>query len=86
MDSRLSKVIDMIRSRRGDLQESPTMSAGAGGFTGSAASTGPVAGYDPVLNIIDRRKKKNKNYPKGYVSMYRALMKGKNIYNAVKNV
>ena len=63
MDSRLSKVIDMIRSRRGDLQESPTMSAGAGGFTGSAAATGPVAGYDPVLNIIDRRKKKNKNYP-----------------------
>ena len=37
------------------------MSAGAGGFTGSA-DTGPVAGYDPVLNIIDRRKKKNKNY------------------------
>ncbi len=60
MDSRLSKVINMIRSRHGDLQESPTMSAGAGGFTSAAAATGPVAGYDPVLNIIDRRKKKKK--------------------------
>ncbi len=60
MDSRLSKVINMIRSRHGDLQESPTMSAGAGGFTSAAAATGPVAGYDPVLNVIDRRKKKKK--------------------------
>lgn len=72
MDLRLSKVINMIRSRHGDLQESPTMSAGAGGFTNAAAATGPVAGYDPVLSIIDRRKKK-KGEP---TIMARGLMPG----------
>jgi hypothetical protein len=36
------------RSQKEMLFESPTNSAGNGGFTGGAAST-PVAGYDPVL-------------------------------------
>tara|TARA_B100001113_G_scaffold183907_1_gene150735 strand:- start:10296 stop:10832 length:537 start_codon:yes stop_codon:yes gene_type:complete len=37
------------------------MTAGTGGFSGSAAATGPNAGYDPVLNFkkkVQKRKKK----------------------------
>jgi len=37
------------------LHEAPTNSAGTGGFTGSAAAGGPVAGYDPVLISMIRR-------------------------------
>ena len=46
-DERLEKICQMVRT----LKESPTMSVGAGGYTGSADSAGPVAGYDPVLNL-----------------------------------
>ena len=42
----------------------------------------PVAGYDPVLGKVDRRNKKQKNYPKEYVQMYRDLIKG----NRLKSV
>jgi hypothetical protein len=42
------------RSQKEMLFESPTNSAGNGGFTGGAAST-PVAGYDPVLISMVRR-------------------------------
>jgi len=40
-------------------EDAPTMSAGNGGFTGSAAATGPVAGFDPLLGSnkkVKRRK------------------------------
>ena len=39
-------------------EDAPTMSAGNGGFSGSAAATGPVAGYDPLLGgkKVKRRK------------------------------
>ena len=43
-DERLEKICQMVRT----LKESPTMSVGAGGYTGSADPEGPVAGYDPV--------------------------------------
>jgi hypothetical protein len=38
--------------------------AGTGGFTGSAAAAGPVAGFDPILGKTQRRKKLKsfKNY------------------------
>jgi len=36
------------------------MTAGTGGFSGSAAATGPVAGYDPVMNFRKKLKKKKK--------------------------
>ena len=78
MNKGLSKVIDITRS----LKESPTMSVGAGGYTGAADPKGPVAGYDPVLGKVDRRKKKAKNYPKEYVQMYRDLQNG----NRLKSV
>ena len=77
-DDRLDRICQMVRT----LKESPTMAVGAGGYTGSANPKGPVAGYDPVLSKIDRRNKKQKNYPKEYVQMYRDLQKG----NRLKSV
>ena len=75
---RLERICEMVRT----LKESPTMSVGAGGYTSSADAKGPVAGYDPVLGKVDRRNKKQKNYPKEYVQMYRDLQKG----NRLKSV
>ena len=40
-------------------EASPTNSAGTGGFTGSAADAGPVAGFDPVLISLIRRAMPN---------------------------
>ena len=77
-DDRLDRICQMVRT----LKESPTMSVGAGGYTSSADPKGPVAGFDPVINLGDRRKKKQKNYPKEYVQMYRDLQKG----NRLKSV
>lgn len=51
------------------INESPTMSAGTGGFSGSAAATGPVAGFDPVLDFRKKAFKRIKDQP--YVSEYR---------------
>ena len=72
-DDRLERICQMVRTLK---EEGPTMTVGAGGYTGSADAKGPVAGYDPVLGKIDRRNKKQKNYPKKYVQMYRDMMKG----------
>ena len=48
-----------LREERGILAETPTMSAGTGGFGGgtygTAAAGGPVAGFDPVLISLIRR-------------------------------
>ena len=46
-------------------EDAPTMSAGTGGFSGSAAASGPVAGYDPMLG--QKKVKKRKYKPKGHV-------------------
>ena len=78
-DDRLEKICKIVRTLK---EEGPTMSVGAGGYTGSADPKGPVAGYDPVLGKVDRRKKKSKNYPKEYVQMYRDLQNG----NRLKSV
>ena len=78
-EDRLDRICQMVRSLK---EEGPTMSVGAGGYTGSADSTGPVAGYDAVLGRVDRRNKKQKNYPKEYVQMYRDIQKG----NRLKSV
>tara|TARA_R110001606_G_scaffold242960_3_gene390825 strand:- start:3335 stop:4747 length:1413 start_codon:yes stop_codon:yes gene_type:complete len=42
-----------------NLMESPTNSAGTGGFSGSATAAGPVAGFDPVLISLIRRSMPN---------------------------
>ena len=48
-------------------EDAPTMSAGNGGFTGSAAATGPVAGFDPLLGgkKVKKRKYKRKEVKEG---------------------
>ena len=79
-DYRLDKICQMVRSLKEEA--GPTMSVGAGGYTSSADAKGPVAGYDPVLGKVDRRNKKQKNYPKQYVQMYRDIQKG----NRLKSV
>jgi len=79
-DERLEKICQMVRT----LKESPTMSVGAGGYTGSADPKGPVAGYDPVLAKVDRRNKKQKNYPKEYVQMFRDANKGNRLKSVMK--
>ena len=79
-DDRLDRICQMVRT----LKESPTMSVGAGGYTGSADPEGPVAGYDPVLGKVDRRNKKQKNYPKEYVQMFRDANKGNRLKSVLK--
>ena len=79
-DDRLDKICQMVRT----LKESPTMSVGAGGYTSSADAKGPVAGYDPVLGKVDRRNKKQKNYPKEYVQMFRDAKKGNRLKSVLK--
>ena len=79
-DERLERICQMVRT----LKESPTMSVGAGGYTGSADPEGPVAGYDPVLGKVDRRNKKQKNYPKEYVQMFRDANKGNRLKSVMK--
>ena len=78
-DDRLERICKMVRTLK---EEGPTMSVGAGGYTSAADPKGPVAGYDPVLGKVDRRNKKQKNYPKEYVQMYRDLQNG----NRLKSV
>ena len=80
-DDRLERICEMVRSLK--EEGGPTMSVGAGGYTGAADPKGPVAGYDPVLGKIDRRNKKQKNYPKQYVQMYRDLMKGNRLKSVI---
>ena len=77
---RLERICEMVRSLK--EEGGPTMSVGAGGYTGAADPKGPVAGYDPVLGKVDRRNKKQRNYPQEYVQMYRDLEKG----NRLKSV
>ena len=79
-DDRLERICEMVRT----LKESPTMSVGAGGYTSSADAKGPVAGYDPVLGKVDRRNKKQKNYPKEYVQMFRDANKGNRLKSVLK--
>ena len=80
-DSRLDRICQMVRTLK---EEGPTMSVGAGGYTGAADPIGPVAGYDPVLGKVDRRNKKQKNYPKEYVQMFRDATKGNRLKSVLK--
>ena len=80
-DDRLEKICKIVRTLK---EEGPTMSVGAGGYTGAADPKGPVAGYDPVLAKVDRRNKKQKNYPKEYVQMFRDAEKGNRLKSVLK--
>ena len=79
-EARVDRIRQMFKSLREEA--GPTMSVGDGGYTGKADAKGPVAGYDPVLGRVDRRNKRQKNYPKHYVQMYRDIQKG----NRLKSV
>ena len=79
---RLERICEMVRSLK--EEGGPTMSVGAGGYTGSADPKGPVAGYDPVLTKVDRRNKNQKNYPKEYVQMFRDASKGNRLKSVLK--
>ena len=76
-EERINRIRQMFKSLREEA--GPTMSVGDGGYTGKANASGPVAGYDPVIGRVDRRNKKQKNYPKKYVQMYRDMMKGQRL-------
>jgi len=80
-EQRVDRLRQMVRSLREDA--GPTMSVGATGYTGAAPASGPAAGYDPVIGKIDRRNKKQKNYPKHYVQMYRDMEKGNRLKSVV---
>tara|TARA_R100000458_G_scaffold52076_1_gene53345 strand:+ start:259 stop:801 length:543 start_codon:yes stop_codon:yes gene_type:complete len=41
-------------------EDAPTMSAGTGGFSGSANAKGPVAGFDPVMKFRKKVQKRKK--------------------------
>ena len=81
-DNRLERICEMVRSLK--EEGGPTMSVGAGGYTSAADPKGPVAGYDPVLAKVDRRNKKQKNYPKEYVQMFRDANKGNRLKSVLK--
>ena len=81
-EDRLERICEMVRSLK--EEGGPTMSVGAGGYTGAADPKGPVAGYDPVIGKIDRRNKKQKNYPKEYVQMFRDAKKGNRLKSVLK--
>ena len=81
-EDRLERICEMVRSLK--EEGGPTMAVGAGRYTGSADSKGPVAGYDPVLGKVDRRNKKQKNYPKEYVQMFRDAIKGNRLKSVLK--
>ena len=76
-EERINRIRQMFKSLREEA--GPTMSVGDGGYTGKANASGPVAGDDPVIGRVDRRNKKQKNYPKKYVQMYRDMMKGQRL-------
>ena len=80
-DNRLERICEMVRTLK---EECPTMSVGAGGYTSAADPKGPVAGYDPVIGKVDRRNKKQKNYPKEYVQMFRDANKGNRLKSVMK--
>ena len=54
---KIDRVIDIVRQYKLDEM----MTAGAGGFTGSADAAGPVAGYDPVMEPPKKKKKGRKH-------------------------
>ena len=80
-EARVDRIRQMFKSLREEA--GPTMSVGDGGYTGKADAKGPVAGYDPVLGRVDRRNKRQKNYPKHYVQMYRDIQKGNRLKSVI---
>lgn len=68
-DHILQNAINIIRNLQ---EDAPTMSAGTGGFTGSADPKGPVAGFDPIM---DGRSKMMRRLPKEYSKLLKKKRK-----------
>ena len=81
-NDRLDRICQMVRSLKEEA--GPSMSVGANGYTGAADATGPAAGYDPALSMVDRRKKRFKNYPKEYLQMFKDGKKGNRLKSVLK--
>jgi hypothetical protein len=45
--SKIDRIIEIVREN---------MVVGTGGFTGSADPKGPTAGFDPLMNLVRRKK------------------------------
>lgn len=63
---KIDRVVEAFRKHRlkeeGMVANSP---GGSGGFSSSAAAKGPVAGFDPVMGSMKRRKKPQIKLPPG---------------------
>ena len=81
-NDRLDKICQMVRSLKEEA--GPTMSVGANGYTGKADDAGPTAGYDPVISLIDRRKRRFRSYPKEYLQMVKDDKKGNRLKSVMK--
>lgn len=54
-----TKIDRIIEAFRHSIQlKEDAMVVGTGGFTGSSDPKGPVAGFDPVMGFVKRRRKK----------------------------
>jgi hypothetical protein len=67
-NKKIDKIIEAFRNYRNLKEEgAPIMntgsSSGKSGFSGSADSKGPTAGFDPVMGIIKRNKQQIKLPP-----------------------
>lgn len=54
-----NQAVEMQKAGHILFEASPTNSVGTGGFTGTAAAGGPVAGFDPILISLVRRSLPN---------------------------
>jgi hypothetical protein len=54
-----NQAVEMIKSGQMLAEATPANAAGTGGFGGSAAAGGPVAGFDPILISLVRRSLPN---------------------------
>jgi hypothetical protein len=64
--SKIDRIIKLIKEN---------MIVGTGGFTGSAKSDGPVAGYDPVIAFRKRGKVDYRRVPHSYKTWVKFLQK-----------
>lgn len=71
--SKIDKVIKYFRNLKEDVS-SPTMSSGNGGFGGSSSSSGPTAGFDPIIGFKKRNGKiDGRSAPKKYKDWLKSL-------------
>jgi len=65
-EKKLNRIIDIIREEMMSTQRTTNNP----GFSGSANAKGPVAGFDPVMGKMVRRKKKYIKLPAGSIKRW----------------